>query len=163
MCLLLNLHISTMHTINMQKESSKLPKLLLVLLVATCSLFDFQASSNGLNGLLLTGLMGVQSVFRYLILKEKSVFLVWLHCKIFLLYTGCVFIILFLHLLYVSVILGYVTWYDLVDYFWVWGPSKIFLNKLMVIASLFYAILNYGRFHKSILLSDSRRKLYRDR
>lgn len=29
-----------------------LPKLLLVLLVATCSLFDFQASSNGLNGLL---------------------------------------------------------------------------------------------------------------
>lgn len=41
-----------MHTINMQKESSKLPKLLLVLLVATCSLFDFQASSNGLNGLL---------------------------------------------------------------------------------------------------------------
>lgn len=65
-----------MHTINMQKESSKLPKLLLVLLVATCSLFDFQASSNGLNGLLLTGLMGVQSVFRYLILKEKSVFLV---------------------------------------------------------------------------------------
>lgn len=82
---------------------------------------------------------------------------------LFLLYTGCVFIILFLPLLYVSVILSCVTWYDLVDYFWVWGPSKIFPYKLMVIASLFYAISNYGRFHRNILLSDSRRNLFRDR
>ena len=45
-------------------------------------------------------------------------------------------------------------------YFWGLGMLNIFFIKLMVIASLLYAILAQERFHRNVLLLDSRENLY---
>lgn len=43
---------------------------------------------------------------------------------------------------------------------WVWEHSKHFPYKFMVIASLFYSISAYERFHENALISDSGENLY---
>lgn len=51
-------------------------------------------------------------------------------------------------------------WYELVGYILGLGNVKIFLFKLMVIASSLYDILAYKRFHRKSLLLDSGGVLY---